>query len=94
MPADSSLAWMASLRDATSILGGLGYAALLSLIAARVGSGPHPLVRAIAATGQRSMTCYLLQSVTWALVFTPFLLNLSGRLTVPRQPCWPPAPGR
>jgi uncharacterized membrane protein YeiB len=40
------------------------------------------VVEAIAATGQRSMTCYLMQSVTWAVVFTPFLLNLSGRLTV------------
>ena len=38
--------------------------------------------RAIAATGQRSMTCYLMQSVVWAVVFTPFLLDLSGRLTV------------
>jgi uncharacterized protein len=28
------------------------------------------------------MTCYLMQSVVWALAFTPFLLDLSGTLTV------------
>ncbi len=39
-------------------------------------------MNAIAATGQRSMTCYLVQSVIWTLVFTPFLLDLSGTLTV------------
>lgn len=40
------------------------------------------MVEAIAATGQRSMTCYVMQSVVWAAVFTPFLLDLSGTLTV------------
>ena len=34
-------------------------------------------VDAIAAVGQRSMTCYLAQSVVWTVVFTPFLLDLS-----------------
>jgi uncharacterized protein len=28
------------------------------------------------------MTCYLGQSVVWMVVFTPFLLDLSGTLTV------------
>ena len=28
------------------------------------------------------MTCYLAQSVVWTLVFTPFLLDLAGTLTV------------
>lgn len=40
------------------------------------------MVDAIAAVGQRSMTCYLAQSVVWAVVFTPFLFDLSGTLTV------------
>jgi uncharacterized membrane protein YeiB len=42
----------------------------------------RPVVAAIAATGQRSMTCYLAQSVVWTVVFTPFLLDLSSRLSV------------
>ena len=40
------------------------------------------MVDAIAAVGQRSMTCYLAQSVVWTIAFTPFLLDLSDTLTV------------
>ena len=40
------------------------------------GALPGRGVTALAATGQRSMTCYLAQSVVWAVVFTPFLLGL------------------
>ncbi|MEV6270563.1 DUF418 domain-containing protein [Kribbella sp. NPDC051936] len=39
------------------------------------------MTRAIAAVGQRSLTCYLSQSVVWAVVFTPYLLDLSDTLT-------------
>jgi len=77
-----ALEWAASLHDTTGVLGGFGYAALLALIAARLQTRRRPLVDAIAATGQRSMTCYLMQSVTWTVVFAPFLLDLSGTLTV------------
>jgi uncharacterized protein len=53
------------------------------LLAVRLPSRRHrPVVDALAATGQRSMTCYLAQSVVWALAFTPFLLDLAGTLTV------------
>ncbi|HWS39108.1 MAG TPA: DUF418 domain-containing protein [Actinoplanes sp.] len=78
-----------ALHSGTGMLGGIGYAALFALSARRwaadqqtPGRRPGALVTAIAATGQRSMSCYLMQSVTWAVVFTPFLLNLSGTLTV------------
>jgi uncharacterized protein len=67
----------ASLHSTTGVLGGIGYAALFALVTRR-----NRLTAAITAIGQRSMTCYLLQSVTWAIVFTPFLLDLSGTLTV------------
>jgi uncharacterized membrane protein YeiB len=81
-PADrATLELLGALHAATGTLGGFGYAALLALIAAHL-RPQHPVVAAIAATGQRSMTCYLLQSVTWAVVFTPFLLDLSATLTV------------
>jgi uncharacterized membrane protein YeiB len=75
------LAVLASLHGTTGLLGGLGYAALLSLVAVRP-RARRRVVGAIAATGQRSMTCYLMQSATWAVVFTPFLLDLSGALSV------------
>jgi len=82
VPDRSALEVLGPLHDSTGILGGFGYAALLSLLALRFKPRRGPVVEAIAATGQRSMTCYLMQSVVWAAVFTPFLLDLSGTLTV------------
>jgi uncharacterized protein len=81
-PDRPTLELLGPLHDATGILGGFGYAALLSLIAVRLQARPRPVVDAIAAVGQRSMTCYLAQSVVWAVVFTPFLLDLSDTLIV------------
>lgn len=63
-------------------LAAFGYAALIALLATRLSGQGSRIVSAVAATGQRSLTCYLAQSVVWALVFTPFLLDLSGTLTV------------
>lgn len=81
-PNQPTLELIGPLHDATGILGGLGYAALLSLVAVRLQARRRPAVDAIAAAGQRSMTCYLAQSVVWTLAFTPFLLDLSATLTV------------
>jgi len=78
-PSDHAVTILGPLHDATGVLGGLGYAALMVLIAHR--SGDRPVTRAIAAVGQRSLTCYLSQSVVWAVVFTPYLLDLSDTLT-------------
>ena len=64
------------------MLGGFGYAALVALLSVRVAETPGRVARALAAIGQRSMTCYLAQSVVWQLVFTPYLLDLSDTLTV------------
>ncbi|MFE1949861.1 DUF418 domain-containing protein [Streptomyces sp. NPDC059524] len=82
VPGPQALEVIGPLHDATGVLGGFGYAALLALVAARVGSRRGRAVSAVAAVGRRSMTCYLAQSVVWAVVFTPFLLDLSGKLTV------------
>lgn len=75
-----------ALHTATGTLGGFGYAALVVLLAARLerrrDGRRGPVVEALAALGQRSMTCYLAQSVVWAVVFTPFLLDLSSTLSV------------
>jgi uncharacterized membrane protein YeiB len=82
VPSAGTLELIGPLHDSAGVLGGFGYAALITLIAARFGRRRGRVVDALAATGQRSMTCYLLQSVVWALVFTPFLLDLSDELTV------------
>ncbi|MFG1923173.1 DUF418 domain-containing protein [Cryptosporangium sp. NPDC048952] len=81
-PDRSTLELLGPLHDATGVAGGWGYAAVLSLVALRFANRRGPVIDAIAATGQRSMTCYLAQSVVWAITFTPFLLDLSGTLTV------------
>lgn len=82
VPDRATLEWMGPLHDASGVFGGFGYAALFALLALRFQGRPHRLVDAVAATGQRSMTCYLAQSVVWAVAFTPFLLDLSATLTV------------
>lgn len=81
VPSSDTLALLGPLHDASGVLGGFGYAAAITLLAAKLGKRGR-VVKAIAAAGQRSMTCYLAQSVVWALVFTPFLLGLSGSLSV------------
>lgn len=78
-PADDVLRLIGPLHDTTGLLGGFGCAATICLIAQRL--RPTGLTRAIAATGQRSMTCYLVQSPVWWVVFTPFLLGLADDLS-------------
>jgi uncharacterized protein len=82
VPDQRTLELLGPLHDTTGVLGGFGYAALISLIAIRLQARRGRVVEAIAATGQRSMTCYLMQSPVWAVVFAPFLLDMSGTLTV------------
>lgn len=81
-PDQPTLELLGPLHDATGILGGFGYAALLCLLALPLQARRRVVVDAIAAVGQRSMTCYLAQSVVWAVAFTPFVLDLSDKLTV------------
>ena len=82
VPSAEDLAVLGALHSATGVLGGFGYAALIALLALRIGRRRGVVVDALAATGQRSMTCYLVQSPVWAVTFTPFLLDLSDDLTV------------
>jgi uncharacterized protein len=81
VPTRATLEIIGPMHDASGVLGGFGYAALIALLASRL-NGDRPVVRALAATGQRSMTCYLAQSVVWTIAFTPFLLDLSAALSV------------
>lgn len=81
-PSDHALGILGPLHDATGVLGGFGYAALIVLIARRLNDRQSPVTLAIAAVGQRSLTSYLCQSVVWAVVFTPYLLDLSHTLTI------------
>ncbi|MEE2038262.1 DUF418 domain-containing protein [Nocardiopsis sp. CT-R113] len=76
--AETGVAWLHLL---TGYAGGFGYAALIALAAVRLDRRRGPIVQALAATGQRSMTCYLLQSVGWTVLFMPYTLDLASRLS-------------
>ncbi len=80
-PSDHTLSIIGPLHDSSGVLGGFGYAALIVLIGMRLSDRRGRITLAIAAVGQRSLTCYLAQSVVWTVVFTPYLLDLSDTLS-------------
>lgn len=73
------------LHGASGMFAGPGYAALFGLVALRV-TRPGPVVGALSALGQRSLSGYLFQSVAWLLLLAPFTLALGQRLGNPRLP--------
>ena len=70
----------------TGYAGGIGYAALAGLVAIRIQSRARargrvgPVTTALVACGQRSMTCYLLQSVVFVAVLAAYGGGLGNRL--------------
>ncbi|QGK72076.1 DUF418 domain-containing protein [Allosaccharopolyspora coralli] len=69
-----------SLQVLTGVLGGAGYAAGFALLALRLDRHRGALTRAVAAVGQRSLTFYLLNSVTVAVVLHPDLLGVGAHV--------------
>ena len=69
-----------SLHTIAGTAGGLGYAALVGLVAAALHTRRGPVVTALAACGERSLSCYLAQSVVFVLVLTPYAGGLGGTL--------------
>ena len=66
------------LHDAVGWAGGAGWAALIALVAlglSNANATEHPLVLAVAAVGERSLSCYLTQAVVFTLVFAPYGLG-------------------
>ncbi len=82
IPNTETLSLIGPWHDASGVVGGIGYAALFALIAHRVSDPPGRFISAVQAVGQRSMTCYLAQSLVWTIAFTPALLDLSDDLSV------------
>ncbi|TDC78336.1 DUF418 domain-containing protein, partial [Micromonospora sp. KC606] len=78
--APASLAVPAYVLHGLTGLGGMGYAALVGLVARRATATPGRIVTALAACGQRSMTCYLLQSVVFVAVFVPYAGGMGTEL--------------
>jgi uncharacterized protein len=71
-----------ALHAVTGFAGGVGYAAVAGLIAIGVRDRPGAVVTALAACGQRSLTCYLLQSVVFVAVLAAYGGGLGDRLGV------------
>lgn len=66
----------------TGLFCGVGYVALIALIARRIQArGTGPLSAAVAATGKRSLSAYLAQSLVCAPVLTAWGLGLGAHLT-------------
>lgn len=71
-----------ALHTVTGYAGGLGYAALIALVAMRVVDRPGPVVHALTACGRRSLSCYLAQSVVFVAVFAAWGGGLGDQLGV------------
>ncbi|MFI6814530.1 DUF418 domain-containing protein [Nonomuraea sp. NPDC050328] len=73
--------WLAAFaQPLTGYPGGIGMAAIIALVAIRVGRRPGRLTTAVTALGQRSMSLYLFQSVAFMAVFAPYGLGLQDDL--------------
>ncbi len=81
-PSTDVLNVLGPLHDASGVLGGFGYASLIALVSLRIGREHGRITQAVVAVGQRSLTCYLVQSVVWAVAFTPYFADLSDDLSV------------
>ncbi len=69
-----------ALHTLTGYAGGFGYAAIVALVVVALQGRRGPVVTALAACGQRSLSCYLAQSVVWFVTIEPYALDLVGRL--------------
>ncbi|MDS1272336.1 DUF418 domain-containing protein [Lipingzhangella sp. LS1_29] len=73
---------LAVVHDVTGWAGGLGWAAVIALLAARLQDRRGPVTTAIEAVGQRSLSCYLAQSAVFAVVFAPYFFGGSATISV------------
>jgi uncharacterized protein len=71
-----------ALQVLTGVCGGAGCAALFTLLAIRLERTRGPLTRAVAAVGERSLSCYLLNSALVAIVLHPDLVGLGPQVGV------------
>jgi uncharacterized protein len=81
-PSEAAVLLAAAVHTLTGYAGGVGYAAIAGLIAVRVAQRRGPVVSALAACGQRSLTCYLLQSVVFVAVLAAYGGGLGDRFGV------------
>ncbi|ADG74314.1 protein of unknown function DUF405 [Cellulomonas flavigena DSM 20109] len=81
----------AALHQLTGVAGGLAFAALVGWAVAARGTtldNLSPAGRALRAVGQRSMTCYLLQSVLFVLPLAPWAGALGVGMSTAQVAAW------
>ncbi len=71
-----------ALHAITGYAGGVGFAGLAGVVAVRLRERRGPVTTALAACGQRSMTCYLAQSVVFVAVLAAYGGGLGDQLSV------------
>ena len=83
-PGPGLLLLAGSLHTLGGYAGGLGYAAAFGLLAARPQARERPgaVLRALGSCGQRSLTCYLGQSVLFVALLPAWTFGLGARLGV------------
>ncbi|MQA13601.1 MAG: DUF418 domain-containing protein [Pseudonocardiaceae bacterium] len=81
-PAVTTIMLAGSLHAVTGYAGGIGYAAVAGLVAIRVRDRRGAVVAALAVCGQRSMTCYLSQSVVFVAVLAAYGGGLGDRFGI------------
>lgn len=79
--ATPDLSWaLMGVHMLSGLAGGLGYAALFGLLAARLGRSTGPVARSVAAVGRRSLSAYLWQSLCMAPLLAAWGLGWGGSL--------------
>jgi uncharacterized membrane protein YeiB len=73
-----------ALHALSGYAGGLGYAALFGLLAIRIAEHGRqgPVLRAVQACGQRSLSCYLAQSVAFVALLPAWTLGVGAHARV------------
>lgn len=81
MSSAETMAWL-SVSQALGVCGGVGYVAIVALVAQRIARPAPQLVRALASVGKRSLTFYLLQSLVFAPLLSNWGVGLGAHLSV------------
>ncbi|WP_460392647.1 DUF418 domain-containing protein [Actinophytocola sediminis] len=61
--------------------GGFAFAAMFGLLAVKIGEKRSWFTKALVATGQRSLSCYLFQSLCWMVLGAPYLFGLGNTMS-------------
>ncbi|GIQ69050.1 DUF418 domain-containing protein [Xylanibacillus composti] len=79
-PQSGAISWLLVLHIFSGVAGGLGYTALIAIIAISVRQAAPKVTNTLAAVGKRSLTFYLYQEAMLVIVLSPVALGIGGKL--------------